>query len=75
MKIPAGEFKSKCLKIMDDVNSSHEEVVITKHGKPVAKLIAYSEKPTKTLFDYLSNTVTTKSDITTPIDETWNAEN
>ena len=74
MQISAGEFKSKCLKIMDDVNSSHEEVVITKHGKPVAKLIAYSEKPKKTLFGYLSNTVTTKDDITKPIDEEWSVE-
>ena len=34
--IPAGEFKAKCLKLMDQVNESQHEVVITKHGKPVA---------------------------------------
>jgi prevent-host-death family protein len=39
VKIPAGEFKAKCLKIMDQVKNYHEEIIITKHGKPVAKLV------------------------------------
>lgn len=74
MKISAGEFKSKCLKIMDDVNSYHEEVIITKHGKPVAKLIPYSKKPSKSLFGYMKDTVITNADITKPVDETWTAD-
>ena len=37
--IPAGEFKARCLTLMDDVRSTREPVVITKRGKPVAKLI------------------------------------
>ncbi len=36
--VPAGTFKAKCLAIMDDVKNRREEVVITKHGEPVAKL-------------------------------------
>ena len=36
--ISAGNFKAKCLAIMDEVNATREAVVITKHGKPVAKL-------------------------------------
>jgi len=74
MKISAGEFKSKCLKIMDNVNSCHEEVVITKHGKPVAKLIPYSKEPSKPLFGYMKNTVITHDDIIKPISELWNVD-
>lgn len=37
--IPAGAFKTKCLAIMDEVKAKRETIVITKHGKPVAKLI------------------------------------
>ena len=37
--IAAGKFKAKCLAIMDDVQSKRESVVITKHGKPIAKLV------------------------------------
>lgn len=38
-QIPAGEFKQGCLAILDDVAKSHSEVVITKRGKPVARLV------------------------------------
>jgi len=37
--MPAGLFKSKCLAIMDEVQAKCEAVIITKHGKPVAKLV------------------------------------
>jgi prevent-host-death family protein len=35
----AGSFKAKCLAVMDEVQTKHETVVITKRGKPVAKLV------------------------------------
>jgi prevent-host-death family protein len=37
--MPAGEFKAKCLRLMDEVRDTGEEIVITKHGEPVAKLV------------------------------------
>ena len=37
--MPAGAFKSKCLAVMDEVQAKCESVIITKHGKPVAKLV------------------------------------
>lgn len=38
-KIAAGAFKSKCLAVMDEVQAKRESVLITKRGKPVAKLV------------------------------------
>jgi prevent-host-death family protein len=38
-KMAAGAFKANCLAVMDEVQSKRETVVITKHGKPVAKLV------------------------------------
>ena len=38
-KIAAGEFKARCLTLMDDVQSTREPLIITKRGKPVAKLV------------------------------------
>jgi prevent-host-death family protein len=35
----AGAFKANCLAVMDEVQAKREAVVITKHGKPVAKLV------------------------------------
>jgi prevent-host-death family protein len=37
--IPAGEFKARCLALMDNVQNTREPLVITKRGKPVAKLV------------------------------------
>ena len=37
--IPAGEFKTHCLRIMDEVNQHRQPVMITKKGVPVAKLV------------------------------------
>ena len=43
--IKASEFKARCLKLMDEVAETGEEIVITKHGRPVSKLAPYREKP------------------------------
>jgi prevent-host-death family protein len=39
----AGEFKTKCLAVLDDVKTSREPVLITKRGKPVARLVSLEE--------------------------------
>jgi prevent-host-death family protein len=36
--INASEFKARCLRVLDDVQATRTEVVITKRGKPVARL-------------------------------------
>lgn len=38
-KVAAGEFKARCLALMEDVRSTRKPLVITKRGKPVAKLV------------------------------------
>lgn len=43
--ITATEFKAKCLQLLDEVQRTGEELVISKRGKPVARVIA--EKETK----------------------------
>lgn len=41
-EIGAAEFKAKCLAILDDVDP--EGIVITKRGKPVARLVPIAQK-------------------------------
>ena len=38
-KIPAAQFKSQCLAVMEQVANSGRPVVVTKHGKPVVQII------------------------------------
>jgi prevent-host-death family protein len=46
--IAAGKFKDRCLKTLDEVASSKSPVVITKRGRPVAKLVPYVDPAKKT---------------------------
>jgi prevent-host-death family protein len=41
--IPAAKFKAQCLSLLDRVTP--EGIVITKHGKPVARLVAIGTEP------------------------------
>ncbi len=71
--IKASEFKAKCLKLMDEVAESGEEIVITKNGRPVSRLIPYREKP-KTLFGIDRGRIEILGDIVSSIDVEWEAE-
>lgn len=42
--LKASEFKARCLKLMDEVQKTGNEIVITKNGKPVSKLVPYHVK-------------------------------
>ncbi len=41
--IKASEFKARCLALLDEVAQSHTSLVVTKHGKPVARLVPLDE--------------------------------
>ena len=38
-EMSAAEFKARCLEVMDEVQESGMEVVITKRGKPVVRIV------------------------------------
>ncbi|MFP6741873.1 MAG: type II toxin-antitoxin system prevent-host-death family antitoxin [Alphaproteobacteria bacterium] len=70
--MPAGAFKARCLRLMDQVGRDRVPIVITKHGSPVAKLTPVDDRP-PSLFGCLAGTVTILGDIVGPIDVAWNA--
>ncbi len=69
--IGAGDFKAKCLQLLDDVAETRQELVITKRGKPVAKLIPMP--PEKSLFGVMAGTVVQEGDIVSPLPNEWEA--
>ncbi len=71
--LPAGEFKAKCLQIMDDVATSGRTIIITKRGKPVAQLSPAIVRPS-TLFGFMEGKGQIIGDIVAPIDALWNAD-
>lgn len=73
MELPATEFKAKCLAYLDQVQQTHAEIVLTKHGRPVAKLVPVEEAEAK-VFGRLAGTVHVLGDIVNPLDEAWEAD-
>lgn len=72
-QIAAGEFKAKCLHLLDEVQRSRKEILITKRGRPVARLLPAVETPAP-LFGRMEGTIEICGDIISPTGETWEAD-
>ena len=64
-KMAAGVFKANCLAIMDEVAAKHESVVITKYGKPVAKVVPVSGKLDE-IYNFLGGKGAVAGDVVSP---------
>ncbi|WP_420468275.1 type II toxin-antitoxin system Phd/YefM family antitoxin [Panacagrimonas sp.] len=72
--IQASVFKTHCLTLMDEVATSGESLLITKHGKPVAELKAHRPPPVKSLIGLHKDQIKILGDIISPAyDGEWNA--
>lgn len=73
-KIAAGKFKAQCLRIMDEVRSTREPVLITKRGQPLAKLVP-AEKAADDFIGRLEDEIKIVGDIESPVTplEDWDA--
>ena len=70
--IKASEFKAKCLKLMDEVAETGEELIVSKNGRPIARLVPYRKRPTS-LFGIDKGKVEVLGDIVEPLDVAWEA--
>ena len=71
--MPAGEFKAKCLQVLDEVQRQRKQVVITKRGKPVAMLVPVNQRQ-ESIIGSMKGTMEILGDIIAPIDVKWNAD-
>ncbi len=74
MEIAAGQFKAQCLKLMDQVQQTKEEIVITKHGTPVARLVPIGTEAKDSIIGWMQGSVKITGDIIAPLDEVWEAD-
>lgn len=66
-EIPAGEFKARCLALLDQVALTRQEIVVTKRGRAVARLVPIEKAPS------LRGSVLAADDIVDPVDVEWEA--
>jgi prevent-host-death family protein len=71
-EIPAGDFKARCLALMEEVRDRGGEYIITKRGEPVAKLVPVRREQ-RPLLGSMKGTVTVLGDIVSPLGEPWDA--
>ena len=67
--IAAGEFKAKCLHLLDEVAAHRTPLVITKRGKPVAKLVPIDDLHADDIYGCMAGTFRILGDIVSPLDE------
>jgi len=67
--VAAADFKANCLRLMDEVAQQRRPIIITKRGKPVAKLVPVEEQETIDLFGYMAGTAKICGDIISPIED------
>ena len=71
--VKASEFKATCLQLMDRVAETGEEIVITKKGRPVSRLVPYLTRPS-TLFGIDRGRIELVGDVIEPVDVEWEAQ-
>jgi prevent-host-death family protein len=75
LHIPAAQFKSECLHLLDEVAQRRRPIIVTKRGKPVAKLVPVEEEPID-IFGRMAGTIKICGDIVGPTseDEEWTGD-
>ena len=71
VKIAVSEFKARCLRLIDQMAQGRDPIVLTKRGKPVAKLVPIDDEIRSDLFGYMAGSATISGDIVSPIEGSW----
>ena len=74
LEVGATEFKAKCLQLMQAVHEHKRDcIVITKRGKPFAKLVPIKEEKTTPFYGCMKGLATIHGDLTEPTGGDWEA--
>jgi prevent-host-death family protein len=63
----AGKFKATCLAVMDEVQAKREPVMITKNGRPVAKLVPILADERDPIFGFYKGKLDISGDVISPV--------
>ena len=70
--ISAADFKATCLDVLDKVAETRQSVIVTKRGKPVARVAPLINKPDH-IVGAMRGTVDIRGDVISPIKVKWKA--
>jgi antitoxin (DNA-binding transcriptional repressor) of toxin-antitoxin stability system len=73
-RMPESEFAEKCIALIAEVAAGGDEVLVTREGTVVAKLVRFDPTTDLLTLEQLRGSVEILGDIVAPIDEEWDAE-
>ena len=56
-RVGSAEFKARCLELVDHVREARAEYVVTRHGRPVARLVPVPRDAASSIFGCLDGSV------------------
>jgi len=71
MEVKAGVFKDTCLQLLDEVRDRDVQLVVTKYGEAVARVVP-ADVATPSAFGFMSGTIIEVGDIVAPDFDAWN---
>ena len=71
--VETSDFEATCLQLVDRVAETGEEIVITRNGRPVARLVPYRTRP-RTLFGIDRGRIELVGDIVEPVNVRWESQ-
>ena len=71
-EMKASEFKAKCLRVIDEVAAGGDELIVTKNGKPLVKMVPYRPKRSS-LWGSYAGRIEMHDDLVDPIEVEWEA--
>lgn len=75
MQIAAGQFKVQCLKLIEQVQQTKKEIIITKQGTPVARLVPIEAASRReSIIGWMNGSIAINGDIISPSSAIWEAD-
>ena len=70
--IPINTLKTQCYQLAQQVSHDHLHLIVTKHGKPILRILPY-DFPSESGLNSLKGTAIWKDDLMRPINAVWDA--
>lgn len=72
--VPVTRFKAECLEMVETVRRKRTSIIISKRGKPVARLVPIEQSPTVSMWGRMKGSMEIVGDIVIPDPEPWHSE-
>jgi prevent-host-death family protein len=73
-RVGAAEFKARCLELVDHVKEARAEYTVTRHGKPVARLVPVEAEAPASPLGSMRGTVVRYDRPFEPVPAVWSLE-